>query len=148
MSLFDEVPEQPTSVFSGAHEEAQPTFDLAAIKQQLMEQTGCSEQEAVDAIARQVAKRAAPKHNPILEVPFSQLRTDKERAEYMRAHSAKVAAEFNNDPYLKALAETDILSDEAEKQAMARMKERGTSQGMMRSVQAATDFFKKARTGE
>lgn len=122
-----------------------PSFDLEGIMQQLMQQTGCSAQEAADAVARQLSKRSQAKAMP--EQSYSSLRSKEEKADYMRRIRENTSSNFFMTPAMKAAESADINIAEAQAQFAENMKKKG-SDSPLRNTQAAIDFFRSSREQE
>lgn len=115
-------------------------YDIEGIMHQLMQETGCSADEAGAAVMRQI--EAKKKATTLPDVPYSKLKTETERSAYMKTLRESTMAQ-SMDKRTREMYESEqrvAASQEAFKQ---RMKQRSVAQGPMRSTQAAIEFFQK-----
>lgn len=133
--LFPSSPAQP----SQQTDTTPAGYDIENIIQQLMQQTGCSAEEAGAAVMRQLA--AKKKAAALPDVPYSKLQTEAERMAYMKTLRESTENRVM-DKRTREMHESEQRVA-AEQEAFAqRMRERSVSQGPMHSTQAAIDFFR------
>jgi hypothetical protein len=106
---------------------------------QLMQETGCSADEAGAAVMRQI--EAKKKAATLPDVPYSKLKTEAERSAYMKTLRESTMAQ-SMDKRTREMYESEQAVAEAQEAFKQRMKQRSVAQGPMRSTQAAIDFFR------
>lgn len=117
-------------------------YDIEGIMHQLMQETGCSVEEAGVAVMRQI--EAKKKATTLPDVPYSKLRTEAERSAYMKTLRESTMAQSMDKHTREMYVSEQAIA--AEQQAFAqRMRERSVSQGPMRSTQAVIDFFRNQK---
>jgi len=131
-SLFDNTPSlfdtpQTSPDASGA--------DVETFMQQLMQETGCSAEEAGEAYFRQVAKQKE-QEIALPEGSYFSMNTA-QRAEYMKRLRANAVANTYIPPQLKELEQSDVNVANAQAQFMQNMRSKATN-----TNQAAIDFFR------
>jgi len=134
LAPFEEPSQQVDTTSAG--------YDIEGIMQQLMQETGCSADEAGAAVMRQLQAKKAAKALP--DVPYSKLRTEAERKEYMRRIRENVAQDTWLPPQMREIAEADMSVAQAQAQFAENMKKKGSSHPM-HSTQAAIDFFRNQK---
>ena len=138
-SLFDN---SPSDLFPASSTgESSSGYDVEAMIAQLAEAAGCSLEEAAGAVVRHIQKEQQQQANA--QGSAMKLRTDKERAEYMRQLRSQVAPNVWIPPQMQEEYASEQRVAAAQEAFKQRMKERSVSQGPMRSTQAAIEFFKQ-----
>lgn len=117
-------------------------YDIEGIMHQLMQETGCSVEEAGVAVMRQI--EAKKKATTLPDVPYSKLRTEAERSAYMKTLRESTMA-HPMDKRTREMYESEQAVAEAQEAFKQRMKQRSVAQGPMRSTQAAIDFFRNQK---
>lgn len=117
-------------------------YDIEGIMHQLMQETGCSVEEAGVAVMRQI--EAKKKATTLPDVPYSKLRTEAERSAYMKTLRESTMAQ-SMDKRTREMYESEQAVAEAQEAFKQRMKQRSVAQGPMRSTQAAIDFFRNQK---
>jgi hypothetical protein len=117
-------------------------YDIEGIMHQLMQETGCSVEEAGVAVMRQI--EAKKKATTLPDVPYSKLRTEAERSAYMKTLRESTMA-HSMDKRTREMYESEQAVAEAQEAFKQRMKQRSVAQGPMRSTQAAIDFFRNQK---
>lgn len=128
-----------TSLFENTDTTAS-SFDIEAIMQQLMQQTGCSAQEAADAVARQLAKRSQAKQAP--QETYSSLYGREAQADYMRRIRESTNTEYFMTPAMKDIQRGDVAVAEAQVQFAENMKNKARGNTNANAI----DFFRNARS--
>jgi len=131
-SLFDNTPSlfdttQTSQDASGA--------DVETFMQQLMQETGCSAEEAGQAYMRQLAKQKEAKAIP--QQSYFSLQTKEEKAEYMKRIRENASGSVWIPPQLKELEQSDVNVANAQAQFMQNMRSKATN-----TNQDAIDFFR------
>lgn len=139
-SLFDTSPSDLFPASSPAPESSSG-YDVEAMIAQLAEAADCSLEEAAGAVARHIQKEQQQQANA--QGSAMKLRTDKERAEYMRQLRSRVAPNVWIPPQMQEEYASEQRVAAAQEAFAQRMRERSVSQGPMRSAQAAIEFFKQ-----
>ncbi|MGC0856775.1 hypothetical protein WKG94_20135 [Pantoea agglomerans] len=117
-------------------------YDIEGIMHQLMQQTGCSADEAGAAVMRQLQAKKASQALP--DVPYSKLRNEAERKEYMKRIRQSVTQDAWIPPQMREVEEGDISVAQAQAQFAENMKKKGSA-SPMHSSQAAIDFFRSLK---
>lgn len=130
---------EPSELFP-ASSEASSNHDLEQMIEQLMAQ-GYSAEESGNAVLRYIESQKAAQHS--VNGSAMKLRTDKEKAEYVRQLRSQVSPNVWIPPQMQEQYASEQRVNDAQEEFKQRMKERATSGGMMRSTQAAIDFFRK-----
>ncbi|QHJ80831.1 MAG: hypothetical protein [Bacteriophage sp.] len=117
-------------------------YDIHDIMNQLMAQTGCSAEEAGAAVMRQLAAKKASQALP--DVPYSKLRTEAERTEYMRRLRSSTQNQVM-DKRTREMYESEQAVAAEQEAFKQRMRQRSVGQGMMHSNAAAIDFFRSLK---
>ncbi|WP_343553754.1 hypothetical protein [Pantoea sp.] len=110
--------------------------------EQLMAQ-GYNAEESGEAVLRYLEQQKAAQHSATGSA--MKLRTDKERAEYMRQLRSQVAPNVWIPPQMQEEYASEKRVADAQEAFKQRMIERSKSQGPMRSTQAAIEFFQNKR---
>lgn len=129
-----------TSLFDTTPDTTAPSFDIEAIMQRLMAETGCSAQEAADAVARQVAKRSQSKQAP--QETYSSLYGREAQADYMRRIRESTNTEYFMTPAMKDIQRGDMAVAEAQAQFAQNMRDKARGNTNANAI----DFFRKARS--
>ncbi|WP_029570300.1 hypothetical protein [Pantoea ananatis] len=114
-------------------------FNIEKMVEQLMAE-GYDAEEAGAAVLRYIDKQKTEQHNA--NASAMKLRTDKERAEYMRQLRSQVSPNVWIPPQLQEEYASEQRVAEAQEQFKQNMKARASRGGMMRSTQAAIEFFR------
>lgn len=117
-------------------------YDIEGIMHQLMQETGCSVEEAGVAVMRQI--EAKKKAATLPDVPYSKLKTEAERSAYMKTLRESTMAQ-SMDKRTREMYESEQAVAEAQEAFKQRMKQRSVAQGPMRNTQAAIDFFRNQK---
>ncbi|WP_017347038.1 hypothetical protein [Pantoea sp. A4] len=137
-NLFDD---ESTDIFSGVANEVQTSgYNIEQMVAQLVAE-GYSPEESGAAVLHYIQQQAKAQHS--VNGSAMKLRSDKERAEYMRNLRSQVEPTVWIPPQMREQHASEQRIEQAQQEFVQRMKERGTSAGMMRSSQAAIDFFRK-----
>ncbi|MFT4271682.1 MAG: hypothetical protein QM578_11775 [Pantoea sp.] len=131
-----------TSLFDTTPDTTAPSFDIEAIMQRLMAETGCSAQEAAAAVARQLDKRSQAKAMP--EQSYFSLQSKEEKADYMRRIRENASSSFFMTPAMKQAEQADVSIAAAQAQFAENMKKKGSA-SPLHSTQAAIDFFRSRK---
>lgn len=137
-------PTHSQDIFSASGEPSTSTagYDVPSMVQQLVNE-GFSYEESAGAVARYISQRAeetAAQHS--VNGSAMKLRTDAERADYMKRLRSQVSPNVWIPPQLQEEYASEQRVAEAQEQFKQNMKARASQGGMMRSSQAAVDFFK------
>ncbi|WP_145032405.1 hypothetical protein [Pantoea ananatis] len=135
-SLFDN---SQTELFSSSSSEHPVSNNVAEMVEQLIAQ-GYDAEEAGAAVLRYIDKQKTEQHNA--NGSAMKLRTDKERAQYMRKLRSQVSSNVWIPPQLQEEYASEQRLAEAQEQFKQNMKARASQGGMMRSTQAAIEFFR------
>ncbi|WP_427003694.1 hypothetical protein [Pantoea eucrina] len=138
--LFSNDPSELFPVSSPASPEATSGYNVEQMIEQLVAE-GYSPEESGAAVLRYIERQKAAQH--AVNGSAMKLRTDKEKAEYMRQLRSQVSPSVWIPPQMQEQHASEQRVSEAQEAFKQRMKERSTSGGMMRSTQAAIDFFRK-----
>jgi len=136
-SLFDNS--QTELLFSSSSE--QPVSNNVTEMVDRLIAQGYDAEEASAAVLRYIDKQKTEQHNA--NASAMKLRTDKERAEYMRQLRSQVSPNVWIPPQLQEAYASEQRVAEAQEQFKQNMKARASQGGMMRSAQAAIEFFKQ-----
>lgn len=123
-----------------ASHETSSSYNIEQMIEQLVAE-GYSPEESAAAVVRYIEGQKAAQHSA--NGSAMKLRTDKEKGEYMRQIRSQVAPNVWIPPQMKEQQASEQRVIDAQEEFKQRMKERATSGGMMRSTQAAIDFFRK-----
>lgn len=137
-------PTQSQDIFAASGEPSTSTagYDVPSMVQQLVNE-GFSYEESAGAVARYISQRAeetAAQHS--VNGSAMKLRTDAERADYMKRLRSQVSPNVWIPPQLQEEYASEQRVADAQEQFKQNMKARASQGGMMRSSQAAVDFFK------
>lgn len=137
-------PTQSQDIFATSGEPSTSTagYDVPSMVQQLVNE-GFSYEESAGAVARYISQRAeetAAQHSA--NGSAMKLRTDAERADYMKRLRSQVSPNVWIPPQLQEEYASEQRVADAQEQFKQNMKARASQGGMMRSSQAAVDFFK------
>lgn len=117
-------------------------YDIEGIMHQLMQETGCSADEAGAAVMRQI--EAKKKATTLPDVSYSKLKTEAERSAYMKTLRESTMAQ-SMDKRTREMYVSEQAVAEAQEAFKQRMKQRSVAQGPMRSTQAAIEFFRNQK---
>lgn len=123
-----------------ASHETSSSYNIEQMIEQLVAE-GYSPEESAAAVLRYIEGQKAAQHSA--NGSAMKLRTDKEKGEYMRQIRSQIAPTVWIPPQMKEQQASEQRVIDAQEEFKQRMKERATSGGMMRSTQAAIDFFRK-----
>ncbi|MGG6175423.1 hypothetical protein ACQV2C_07795 [Pantoea allii] len=137
-------PSSQQDIFAASGEPSISTagYDVPSMVQQLVNE-GFSHEESAGAVARYISNRAqetAAQHS--VNGSAMKLRTDAERADYMKRLRSQVSPSVWIPPQMQEEYASEQRVAEAQEQFKQNMKARASQGGMMRSTQAAVDFFK------
>lgn len=135
-NLFDNY---QTELFSSSSSEQPLSNNVAEMIEQLIAQ-GYDAEEAGAAVLRYIEKQKTEQHSA--NGSAMKLRTDKERAQYMRQLRSQVSSNVWIPPQLQEEYASEQRVAEAQEQFKQNMKARASQGGMMRSTQAAIEFFR------
>ncbi|GGD35753.1 hypothetical protein GCM10011513_36930 [Franconibacter daqui] len=125
-------------------------IDINAAIQQVMEQCGVGQEEAATLVAQAIQQRANERNAQPPETSIFSLRTDKERAEYMRRLRENAKAVWIPEAWKQAESMANAVNENgltAEQQFMANMRAKnpGNDISLLRDAKGAADWFKKKR---
>lgn len=138
LSLFGNTPSTTSSV--APQEEllsSTPSHDtdVETFMQQLMQETGCSAEEAGEAYLKQLSKKKE-QETGIPEGSYFKMDAA-QKAEYMKRIRTNAVANTYIPPQLKELEQSDVNVANAQAQFMQNMRSKATN-----TNQAAIDFFR------
>lgn len=140
--LFPTQPQQDIFAASGEPSTSTAGYDVPSMIQQLVNE-GFSHEESAGAVARYISNRAqeaAVQHS--VNGSAMKMRTDAERIEYMKSLRAQVSPNVWVPPQMQEEYASEQRVADAQQQFMQNMKARASQGGMLRSSQAAMEFFR------
>lgn len=140
--LFPTQSQQDIFGASGEPSTSTAGYDVPSMVQQLVNE-GFSYEESAGAVARYISQRAeetAAQHN--VNGSAMKMRTDAERIEYMKSLRAQVSPNVWIPPQMQEEYASEQRVADAQQQFMQNMKARASQGGMLRSSQAAMEFFR------